>query len=97
MKSHGYSYEHGETGNHLLTHQLNSQAVSQLIPTILMLSGEITIDPGEINKTFATFYSKLYMSESSNRDIEMHNFFNNLQAPIMNKNYRSEIELPLQE
>lgn len=70
------------------------RSVSQQIPQIRKDNGELTIDPGEINETFTSFYSNLYTSEMTNDSTDMEHFFNNLQAPSINTMHRIETELP---
>lgn len=97
LKSRGYFYEHGEKAGRLLAQQLKRQAVSRQIPQIRKPNDELTIDPEEINETFVTFYSKLYKSESTNDNIDMEYFFNNLQSPTISTVHKTETELPLRQ
>lgn len=86
LKSLGYVYEHGE--------KLKSRSVAQ---QIRKPNGESTIDPGEINNIFTTFYSNLYESETITGNTDMAQFFDDLQAPSVNAVHRAETELPLQQ
>jgi len=97
LKSRGYIYEHGEKAGRLLAHQLKCRSAAQQIPQIRKLNGELTIDPEEINETFATFYSNLYTSEIMNDSTDMEHFFNNLQAPSISRIHRTNTDLPLQQ
>lgn len=47
----------------------------------------------QINTTFKAFYSKLYTSEAPSDDIDMQNFFTNLNAPVISPAHKAELEL----
>ena len=96
LKSRGYAYEHGEKAGRLLAHQLKSQSVSQQISQIRKPNGDLTIDPGEINETFTSFYSNLYTSEATSDRTDMEHFFCDLEAPSIKVTDKTKTELPLQ-
>ena len=96
LKSRGYAYEHGEKAGRLLAHQLKSQFVSQQISQIRKPNGDLTIDLGEINETFTSFYSNLYTSEATSDRTDMEHFFCDLEAPSIKVTDKTKTELPLQ-
>lgn len=95
LNSRGYVYEYGDKASRLLAHQLKSRSAAQQIPQIRKRNGELTVDPGEINDTFTSFYSDLYTSQMTSDNNAMEYFFNNLQAPSVSTVHRTETELPL--
>ena len=95
LKLRGFIYEHGDKASRLLAHQLKRKSADQQISQICKENGELTTDPLEINDTFKAFYSKLYTSEAPTDDTNMHNFFSNLKAPVINSAHKAELDLPL--
>ncbi len=95
LRSRGFIYEHGEKAGCLLAHQLKCRSAAQLIPQIQKSSDELTVDPVEINNTFETVYSNLYTSEFPEDDTDMLNFLDNLDAPSINPDKRTDLDKPI--
>lgn len=89
------SYEHGERAGKLLAHQIKEVAASRLITKIRTGSGQITVDPEEINNTFKNYYIKLYTSDSPRDPSLLDNFFDGLDIPSITSEQRDSLEDPV--
>uniref|UniRef100_A0A3B1IK57 Reverse transcriptase domain-containing protein n=1 Tax=Astyanax mexicanus TaxID=7994 RepID=A0A3B1IK57_ASTMX len=58
-------FEQGDKAGRLLAQQARATCASRFIPRIKLPSGDLTLDPFKINKTFLDYYSELYTSEHS--------------------------------
>ena len=63
-------YEQGEKASRLLAWRLKQLETERTINTITTEEGLETSDPQEINRTFKTFYEKLYHTDCSSTTIE---------------------------
>lgn len=95
LRSRGYMYEHGEKAGRLLAHQLKCKSASQHISQIRTPNRNLTVIPAEINKTFETFYSDLYSSESPKDNTDMLKFLNDLEFPTISHTQKGELDEPL--
>lgn len=95
LRSRGLVYEHGDKAGRLLTQQLKARTASNHITQIIDESGSTTLDPGKINDTFRSFFSKLYTSESRADENQLNSFFEKLDLPKVSLENNSKLDAPL--
>lgn len=95
LKNKSTFYEHGEKAGKLLANQLKGRRSKQLITSINTQSGNVTLDPTEINTAFKDFYSHLYSSQFDGDDPKIKSFLDSLPIPTTPPDLSKALEAPI--
>lgn len=95
MKLKQTFYDQGEKAGKLLAWRLKSIQNERSILEIKSESGTTVTHPQENNNSFQTFYSKLYISESSASAHNLHSFLHQIEIPILTDDAKEELNSPI--
>ncbi len=88
-------YDQSERSSKLLAARLKQNESFSTISAIQTSSGQVTYDPGEINNTFAEFYSHLYMADPAPDLPALKLYLSELKLPSLTDNDAESLETPL--
>uniref|UniRef100_A0A669DA51 Reverse transcriptase domain-containing protein n=1 Tax=Oreochromis niloticus TaxID=8128 RepID=A0A669DA51_ORENI len=85
-------YDQGEKAGRLLAWRIKKMQSERAINSIKTSSGNVTVDPLEINDSFREFYEKLYKSECAQASEEQDIFLDQLQFQTLTENTKQELD-----
>ncbi len=88
-------YDQSERSSKLLAARLKQNESFSTISAIQTPSGSVTYDPGEVNNTFAEFYSHLYTADPAPDLAALKLYLSELKLPSLTDNDAESLETPL--